>query len=188
MHFLYFPVLHNYPIYSAVSTWPVLLFRPFGVRGSQIWCPTITAPCARHHKRNRRSLRPPSAGWRPFSFAIPAQVCQPQSAIALDLAHGENEIFVVGANLMDEKWAATKLTTVSLGTAVMTTIKGLTTDHPEIGQITRLRARHKIAPVAACSLAPTPQVGRDNSRNSRRGSGASAVCQIDRGREPNVLR
>ena len=53
----------------------------------------------------------------------------------LDLAHGENEIsVVVVANLTGVEWAVTKTTTVRLSAAVMTTIKSLTTEHPEFGQ------------------------------------------------------
>jgi hypothetical protein len=56
----------------------------------------------------------------------------------LDLAHGENEISVVVANLTGVEWAATKITTVGLSAAVMTTIKSLTTEHPEFGQTFRV--------------------------------------------------
>ena len=43
-------------------------------------------------------------------------------------------------NLAGVEWAVTKTTTVDLSAAVMTTIKSLTTEHPEFGQIIHVRA------------------------------------------------
>src|SRR3979409_1251988 len=44
---------------------------------------------------------------------------------------------------MDDAWAATKTTTVILSAAVTTTIRGLTTEPPEFGQVIRARAQHR---------------------------------------------
>ena len=59
------------------------------------------------------------------------------AAHPLDSFHGETEKPAVVSNLTGFEWAATRTTTVSLGAAVITTIKSLTTRHPGVGQIMR---------------------------------------------------